>query len=162
MLPPNIRVDWIPVTEGDPGIEDVNAPTAEELNSGDVLPCVQLLGGGRGHVLHAWATLGDRNPVHPNVRGEHLDLSGHLALLLYVYGADVGHRHLVSTVDTRHVQRLPDRPSTVLPQLSLAQRLEAQQKVADRFGQIPHGGSCGSTDLQDKRYRVRIRTHTTE
>lgn len=39
MLPPNIRVDWIPVTAEEPGIEDVNAPTAEELNAGENITC---------------------------------------------------------------------------------------------------------------------------
>src|SRR5690554_6967488 len=39
MLFLNIRVDWIPVIEGDPGIEDVNAPTAEELNAGENITC---------------------------------------------------------------------------------------------------------------------------
>lgn len=36
MLPPNIRVDWIP---DPPGIEDINAPTAEELNAGENITC---------------------------------------------------------------------------------------------------------------------------
>lgn len=36
MLPPNIRVDWIPIPDG---IENINAPTAEELNAGENLTC---------------------------------------------------------------------------------------------------------------------------
>lgn len=36
MLPPNIRVDWIPA---DPGIADINAPEASELNDGENISC---------------------------------------------------------------------------------------------------------------------------
>src|SRR5690625_79664 len=40
MLPPNIRVDWIPTGgDEDEGIEDINAPTAEELNAGTNISC---------------------------------------------------------------------------------------------------------------------------
>jgi hypothetical protein len=39
MLPPNIRVDWIPTSADEPGIVDVNAPTAEELNAGENITC---------------------------------------------------------------------------------------------------------------------------
>lgn len=37
MLPPNIRVDWVPA--GDDVFEDINAPTAEDLNSGTNISC---------------------------------------------------------------------------------------------------------------------------
>jgi hypothetical protein len=36
MLPPNIRVDWIPVP---PELVDINAPTADELNAGENISC---------------------------------------------------------------------------------------------------------------------------
>lgn len=36
MLPPNVTVTWVPGTDG---IEDVNAPTAEELNAGENISC---------------------------------------------------------------------------------------------------------------------------
>lgn len=36
MLPPNIRVDWVP---GADGIEDVNAPTTDELDAGTNISC---------------------------------------------------------------------------------------------------------------------------
>src|SRR5690625_1940794 len=40
MLPPNIRVDWIPTGgDEDEGIEDNNEPTAEELNAGTNISC---------------------------------------------------------------------------------------------------------------------------
>src|SRR5699024_12307302 len=40
MLPPNIRVDWIPTGgDEDEGIEDINAPTAAELNAGTNISC---------------------------------------------------------------------------------------------------------------------------
>lgn len=37
MLPPNIRVDWIPDAEG--LFEDINNPSAEELNGGTNISC---------------------------------------------------------------------------------------------------------------------------
>lgn len=36
MLPPNIRVDWVPGTDG---ISDVNAPTVDELDAGTNISC---------------------------------------------------------------------------------------------------------------------------
>lgn len=40
MLPPNIRVDWVPGTlGGTPGIDDINVPTATELNDGTNISC---------------------------------------------------------------------------------------------------------------------------
>lgn len=36
MLPPNVTVTWVP---GEAGIEDINAPTAEELNAGENITC---------------------------------------------------------------------------------------------------------------------------
>lgn len=42
MLPPNIRVDWIPLTTGEEGtssIANVDAPTVEELNAGENITC---------------------------------------------------------------------------------------------------------------------------
>lgn len=36
MLPPNVTVTWVPGTDG---IADINAPTAEELNTGDNITC---------------------------------------------------------------------------------------------------------------------------
>lgn len=38
MLPPNIKVVWVPAIPA-PGIEDINAPTAEELNAGIDITC---------------------------------------------------------------------------------------------------------------------------
>jgi hypothetical protein len=38
LLPPNIKVVWVPALPP-PGIEDINAPTAEELNEGIDITC---------------------------------------------------------------------------------------------------------------------------